>query len=264
MAEIIAAIDEVGANDVFDTAVGLIGPVGDTGSGSLGPLAATYSVSGSFVNGNVDLIAPDIIRIDQLRFNWNVNLSLSIDLSFLNFCIPQVCVDIPCVGEVCTPTICFTFPTITVPVSLADFVEATADLKLAFGLNSGIWTVKAVVDNISQLQFGPTTFGMLVVIGAAITPVLLLIPFIGPLVAIAVNAILLGIGIAGLTGFLGTIISPFISGLSVPVYSRSQNLEIMPAAGPNDPAVFITIDDIRALVDSTDEDELVITAEISP
>ena len=263
MAEIIAAIDEVGANDLFDTAVGAVGTLADAGVSTLGPFGVTYAVSGSFVNGNVDLIAPDTVRIDQLRFNWNVDLSLSLDLGFLDFCLPQACVDIPCVGQVCTPTICFEFPTISVPVSLSDFAEVTADLGLAFGLNSGIWTVEVVVQGISQLQFGPATAGMILVIGAVVTAAVLAIPLVGLIAAPIVAAMFVGIGVAGLTGLLGPIISPFISGLRIPVYSQPQNFRVLPPDGPNDPAVFITIDDVRALIDSSDEDELVLVAEIS-
>ncbi|MEO5679389.1 MAG: hypothetical protein ABIS47_06950 [Acidimicrobiales bacterium] len=264
MAEIIAAIDEVGANDLFDTAIGTIGTLSSSGADTLGPFGVGYAVSGSFVNGDVDLIAPDTVKIDHLRFNWNVDLTLSLDLSFLDFCLPQVCVDIPCVGQVCTPTICFSFPTISVTVPLSDFVEVSADLGLAFGLSGGVWKVEVVVQGVSQLQFGPATAGMLLVLGSAVSVAVLAIPILGLIAAPIVAAIFVGIGVAGLTGLLGPIISPFISGLRIPVYSRDQHFQVLPAAGPNDPAVFITIDDVRARVDSTDEDELVLTAEISP
>src|SRR5262249_48756184 len=158
-----------------------------------------------------------------------------------------VCVDIPCVGRVCTPRICISWPTIPVPVSLADFVEATADFGLNIALVGGQWRARAVVLNVSELKFGPKTAGMLALIGFAITPLLLAIPFIGPFIAIAVDAILAAIGIAGLFGFLGPIVSPFVSGLVIPIYEQPQHFQVLPASGPNDPAVFITLDAVTAV-----------------
>jgi hypothetical protein len=265
MSEIIAAIDENGANTLLADAVQTIGTLSKSGSGSLGPFSASYTVSGSFVSGAVDLIPPDTIRIDHLRFNWHIDLSFSIDLNdFLpHFCLPQVCVDIPCVGTVCTPTICIDWPTITVPVGFGDFAEATADFGLNVALTGGNWKVQIVVKNVSQLQFGLATAAVLALIGAAITPILLLIPFIGPFLAIAVDAILAGIGIAGLTGFLGPIISPFISGLTIPVYDQPKHFQLLPAAGANDPAVFIELDAVQARIEGSDEDELVLDVDIS-
>ena len=93
---------------------------------------------------------------------------------------------------------------------------------------------------------------------------LLAIPFIGPLLAVAVAAILLAIGIAGLTGFLGVILSPFLSGLEIPLYDQPQQFEVLPADGPFDPAVFVTLDAVAARVDSTTEDELVRAIDVSP
>jgi hypothetical protein len=265
MADIVAALDEAGANALLSTALTTLVLPPQAGSGNLGPFVASYSAVGSFVGGGVDLIAPATVRIQNLRLNWTVNLSFGIDLnSFLpNFCLPQVCVNIPCVGRVCTPRICVSWPTITVPVSLSDFVEATADLGFDITLSGGQWRVQAVVQNVSQLQFGPATFGMLAVIGAALTPLLLAIPFLGPFLAIAVNAILLAIGIAGLTGFLGPIVSPFISGLRIPIYDQPQQFPVLPSGGPLDPPVLVTIDQVLAEVQSSDEDELVLSIEIS-
>lgn len=265
MAEITAALDESGANTLFNAALGLLPLPPQSGSGSLGPFVASYSAQAQFAGGAIDLIAPGTIRIDHLRLNWQLSLSFGIDLnSFLpNFCLPQVCVDIPCVGRVCTPRICISWPTISVPVSFGDFLEATADFGLDIALVAGQWRVRAVVQNVSQLQFGPTTAGILALIGLAITPLLLAIPFIGPFIAIAVDAILAAIGIAGLLGFLGPIVSPFVSGLVIPIYQQPQHFQVLPAAGPNDPAVFITLDDVTAAVQSSDEDELVLGVDIS-
>jgi hypothetical protein len=265
MPEIIAALDEAGANSLLDNVIGLIPPQSDSGSGNLGPFVANYSVSATLVNGNVDLRTPDIIRIEDLQVNWNLSLSFGIDLSSIlpDFCLPQVCVNIPCVGRVCTPRICIDWPTIIVPVSFGDFVRATGDFRLVATLSGGLWKVEAEVVGVPNLQFGATSALLLAAIGAAVTPILLAIPFIGPFLAIAVNGILLAIGIAGVTGLLGPILTPFVSGLRIPIYEQPQLFEVLPAEGPFDPRVTITIDQIAAEVRSSDEDELVLLADIS-
>ena len=267
MAEITAALDEPGANKLLDTAIALIGPQTKSGSGNLGPFVANYTIQGTLTNGDVDLIPPDIIRIVDLRLDWDLDLSFGFDLSSIlpDFCIPQVCVSIPCIGRVCTPRICIDWPTITIPVSFGDFLKTTADFRLDISLSGGKWKVQAVIVGVPNLQFGATTALLLAAIGAAATPILLAIPFIGPFLAIAVNAILVAIAIAGVTGFLGPIITPFISGLKIPVYEQNQLFDVLPASGPFDPTVNITIDLVAAVVaHNAPEDELVLTAEISP
>src|SRR4029450_970822 len=215
----------------------------------------------------VDLRAPDIIRIEDLRLNWNLSLSFGIDLSSIlpDFCLPQVCVNIPCVGRVCTPRICIDWPTITVPVSFGDFVKATADFKLDISLGRGKGKGRGVILALPNLQFGTTTALLLAAIAAAVTPILLAIPFIGPFLAIAVDAILLAIGIAGVTGFLGPILTPFVSGLKIPIYDQPKLFQMLPAEGPVDPKVDFNIDLIAAEVAHNGaEDELVLSADISP
>jgi hypothetical protein len=265
MSEIIAALDEGGANDLLDTLIGTLPPQSAAGSSNLGPFVASYSVNATLSNGDVDLRVPDIIRIEELRLDWNLNLSFSFDLSSIlpDFCLPQVCVNIPCVGRVCTPRICVDWPTITIPVSFGDFAKATGDFRLNISLVGGVWKVEAQIVGLPNLQFGPTTGLLLVAIGAAATPILLAIPFIGPFVAIAVNGILLAIGLAGVTGFLGPILTPFVSGLKIPIYEQPQLFEVLPIESAVDPRVTITIDAIASEVRSSDEDELVLTADIS-
>ena len=267
MAEIVAALDETGANKLLDTAIALIPPQSKSGSGNLGPFVASYSVTASLTNGDVDLIPPNVIRIVDLRLDWSLDLSFGFDLSSIlpDFCLPQVCIDIPCVGRVCTPRICIDWPTITIPVSFSDFVKATADFKLDISLSGGNWKVQAVILGIPNLQFGATTALLLAAIGAAATVVLLAIPFIGPFLAIAVDAILAVIGIAGLTGFLGPILTPFVSGLKIPIYNQPQLFQMLPAESAVDPKVDFNIDLIAAAVaHNGTEDELVLSADISP
>ena len=267
MAEITAALDEAGANKLLDAAIAAIGTQTRSDTGSLGPFVAGYTVKGTLTNGDVDLIPPDTIRIVDLRLDWDINLSFGIDLStFLpDFCLPQVCIDIPCVGTVCTPTFCIDWPTITVPVSFGDFLKTTVDARLDITLAAGKWNVEAEVLGVPNLQFGPTSALLLAAIGAAMTPFLLAIPFIGPFLAVAVDLILAAIAIAGVTGFLGPIITPFVNGLKLKLYEQPRLFEVLPASSPIDPQVNINIDAITAFIaHNGTEDELVLTADISP
>ena len=267
MAEITAALDEVGANKLLDTAIGILPAQSKSGSGNLGPFIASYNVTASLTNGDVDLVPPDIIRIVDLRVDWSLSLSFGFDLSSIlpDFCLPQVCVRIPCVGRVCTPRICIDWPTISIPVSFSDFVKATGDFKLDISQQGNVWKVQALILGVPNLQFGATTALLLAAIGAAATPILLAIPFIGPFLAIAVNAILLAIGLAGVTGFLGPILTPFISGLKIPIYEQPKLFQVLPNEGPVDPAVNITLDLVAAMIAHNGaEDELVLTADVSP
>jgi hypothetical protein len=266
MAEITAALDETGAKKVFATAIASIGTQTQSGAGSLGPFVANYAIQGTLSSGDVDLIPPATIRIVDLRLDWHLSLKFGFDLSTIlpNFCLPQVCIDIPCVGEVCTPTICIDWPTITIPVSFGDFLKTTIDFTPDVTLTAGTWKVQADILGVPNLQFGATSAALLAAIGLAATPILLSIPFIGPFLAVAVDGILAVIAIAGVTGFLGPIVTPFISGVKIPIYEQPQLFVALPAEGPADPKVDFTIDAISVLVAHNGaEDELVLGASIS-
>ncbi len=266
MSEIIAALDEKGANKLIDDYIASMAPIVKTGSGNLGPFVADYTITATLTNGDVDLIPSDTIRIVDVQLNWSLDLSFGLDLSSIlpDFCLPQVCIDIPCVGTVCTPELCVDWPTITIPVSFSDYLKATVDFQLAISLDSGQWKVEAVVLSVPELQFGPTSAALLAAITAAVTPILLMVPFIGPFLAVAVDIIIAAIAIAGVTGFLGPIITPFISGLRIELYSQPQVFEVLPAASAVDPKVDIVIDAVKAEVQHNGtEDELVLTADIS-
>jgi hypothetical protein len=266
MSEITAAIDETAANKLLDAAIASIGSQTFTDTGTLGPFTASYKVTGTVSNGDVDLVPPATIRVTDLRVDWHLDLSFGFDLSSIlpDFCLPQVCVDIPCVGRVCSPLICIDWPSVTIPVSFGDFTRATVDLGISVTLQGGVWRVEAVIQGVPNLQFGATTAALLAAIGLAATPVLLAVPFVGPILAVVVNALLAAIGLAGITGFLGPIISPFVAGIRVPVYGQPQQFVVLGAESAVDPQVDIVIDQITAsVVHNAPEDELVIGAEIS-
>ncbi|MEZ5092147.1 hypothetical protein [Nocardioides sp.] len=266
MSEIVAAIDEGAAQQLFDFEVASLGTMATSGASSLGPFAVTYAVTGMLSNGTIDLIAPGTVRVADLRLDWHIDLSFQLDIGdFIpDIHIPQICVHIPCVGDVCTPKIDIVWPTVSVPVSFGDFVKTTVDLGVAISLVAAIWKVEGVVQGVPNLQFGVATAALLTAIGLAVAAAVGWVPLIGPFVAVLVAAVLAAVGIAGLTGLLGPILTPFISGTRFPITEVPAHFQVLPSAGPFDPAVFVTVDSLGAEVQhNPPEDELVVLADIS-
>lgn len=267
MSEIVAAIDEGAAQQLFDTEVASLGTQSTSGTSSLGPFAVSYAVSGTLSNGMVDLIAPATVEIKDLRLDWHIDLDFQLDIGdFIpDIHIPQICIHIPCVGDVCTPKIDIVWPTVHVPVSFGDFVKTTVDLGVALSLVAGVWKVEGVVQGVPNLQFGASTAALLAAIGLAVAAAVAWVPLIGPFLAGLALAVVTAIGIAGLTGLLGPLITPFISGTKFPITEVPALFEVLPASGPFDPAVFVTVEALAAEVQhNPPEDELVVLADIKP
>lgn len=260
MSDIIAAADQTAATTLLHDAETALGTISKSGSGSFGPFGASYSASVTFSGGTINLNPPNVIEIANGNLHYSVSLTFSLDLnSFLpHFCLPQVCV-----FGICTPKICISWPTITVPFSFSDNVNLTADFTLDAHLSGANWLIDVVIVGIPTLQFGAATAGILAALGAALSLALLPIPFIGPFLAGAVAVIVAAVGIAGLTGFLGTIITPFVSGLRFNIYKQPQVFPVLPAGGPIDPEVDIKITALGATVQATDKNELVIAGDFT-
>lgn len=267
MPDIIVAADEVAATKlVHDAETALVIPP-TNGSGSLGPFSASWGVSVFFSGGTVDLNPPDIIRIADCEFHYKLSFGFSINLnSFLpHFCLPQVCVKLPFIGRVCTPRICISWPTVSLPtIHYSDKVNFTADFSLNVALVATNWNVDIVIVGIPFLQISLAAAAILTLIGSTIAAVLVWVPFIGPFLAGLALAVTAAIGIAGVTGLLGPILTPFVSGLKFNIYKQPKLFPVLPAGGPIDPAVNVNLDLITASVRRSDEDELVLTADISP
>ncbi len=171
---------------------------------------------------------------------------------------------IPFFGRLCTPRICIDWPTVSIPVSHSNLVTFTADFRLNPRLVGTNWLIDIEIVDIPSLQLSLASAAILAAIGAAAAAVLPLVPFIGPLLAGAVLAITAAIGIAGITGLLGPILSLFVAGLTFEIYRQPQLFEVLPASLPLDPQVNVNIDLLVTTVRSSDEDELVIEVDISP
>ena len=265
MPDIIAAADETAATNLIHAAETTLGTLSKSGSGSLGPFNTSWNASASFSGGLIDLIAPNVVRITNCQFNYALGFSFSFDLSNIlpDFCLPQICIPIPFDGKLCTPKICINWPTITIPISHSGAINFTADFSLNAHLSGSDWLIDIVVVGIPFLQIGPAAAAILAAIGAAASLILLAVPFIGPFLAAAVAGITAFIGIAGVTGLLGPILTPFVSGLTFNVYKQPKLFQVLPPALP-DPAVNVNLDTITAVVASSNEDELVISVDISP
>jgi hypothetical protein len=266
MSDIVAVADETAATNMVRAAEAALGPQSRSGSDSLGPFTVGWNASATLANGNIDLISPNVIRIANGELHFTVGFSLSIDLnSFLpNFCLPRVCVRIPFLGRICTPTICISWPTITIPISHSGVVTFTADFSLNPHLVGSNWLIDLVILGVPFLGLDAVSVLILTAIGTAISLAALAIPFIGPFLAAAVALITATIGVAALTGLLGAILTPFISGTTLTIYNQPRLFPVLPASGALDPAVNVNLDAITAAVQSTDEDELVIGVDISP
>lgn len=265
MADITVAADEVAASELLHDAQATLGVLSRSGSGSLGPFTANWSASAFLAGGTVDLIPPNVIRIADCELHYSLHFDFSFDLSSIlpDFCLPQICIRIPFIGRVCTPRICIDWPTITIPVNFSDVVRFTADFTLNAHLSGSDWLIDVVIVGVPSLFITPAAAAILVALGAAAAAVLAIIPFIGPFLAGAVVVITAAIGIAGVTGLLGPILSLFVSGLTFTIYRQPRVFNVLGASLPLDPAVNINLDAIAASVSSTDEDELLVTVDIS-
>ena len=261
MADIIAAVDETAASTLLHAAEAAVGVRSSSGSGSSGPLIAGWNASASFAGGTVSMASPDIVAIDNLEIDYSLSLSLGIDLSSLDLCLPQVCIPTP-LGDLCTPKFCITFPTISITVPFSSSAALSADFGIMVHLTSGTWFVDVVIQDVRKLDLGAAAAALLVVLWAAISAALTAIPFIG-LVLGAITALLTAaFGLAEVSGLLGQIVSPFVSGLTFNVYQQPQVFPMLPASGPFDPAVNVTLVAVTAGVQSTDKNELVLSVDI--
>ncbi len=260
MPDIIAAADQTAATTLLHDAEAALGVIAKSGGGSLGPFFANYSASVSFSGGSVNLIPPDVIEIASCHVSYSLSLSFGLDL---NSFLPKICLPSICLFGFCTPKICISWPKVSVPVSFGDTALVSGDFSLVAHLSGPTWLVDVVVKGIPLIQFGAGTALLLAAIDAAVTAAVIGIPFIGPFLAILVNAVIIAIGIAGVTGLLGAILTPFVSGLTFNIYKQPKLFPVIPAAGPTDPVVNINITALDAGVQATDKNELVLSAGIA-
>jgi hypothetical protein len=265
MSDITLAADQTAVTRLLHDAETLLGTQSKSTSGSLGPFFAQAGASVSFSGGTVNLTPPKTIEMADVNLNYALSLSFGIDISkFLpNFCLPQVCVDIPCVGQVCTPQICITWPTISFNFNYPDSLKFTADFEILPHLQGGNWIIDVRILSIPALDLSVAAAAILTAIGVALGTAVAGIPFIGPLLSVLIAAVLAAIGVAGITGLLGPLLTLFVAGLTFTIYNEPAIQQVLSASGPHDPAVSINVTALDAVVQQTDKAELVLTAGIA-
>jgi len=262
MPDIVAAVDETAATIVLHAAEAAAGTVSATpGNTSFGPVEVSWTASASFTGGTVTLAPPGTVEIDNLQVNYSVSLGVGVDLSFLDFCLPQVCLATP-FGTFCTPKICINFSPVGVTVPFSSSAVLSGGFGIAVHLTAGTWFVDVVIQDVTKLDLGAAATALLTAVGLAISAALATVPFIGPLLAIAAAAITAAFGLAQVTGLLGPIVSQFVSGLRFSVYRHAQVFQVLPASGAFDPEVDVTVTALAAVVQATDKNELVLSADI--
>jgi hypothetical protein len=262
-ADIVAAADETAFTKLLHDSELALGTQTAAGAGDLGPFNASYSASINFTGGSVTLSPPNVVHINNLHLNYSLSFSFSLNLNdFLpHFCLPRVCVHIPFIGTICTPKICVSWPTITVPVNYADTVVFSSDFAIIPHAQGPNWLVDVKILGFPNINLSPAAAAILSALGFALGAVLLAVPFIGPFLAGLVIIVLNTIAIAGVTGLLGPLITPFVSGLTFNVYKQPKHFRVLPPSG-GDPAVFIDINALDAVVEATNKKEFVLTADI--
>jgi hypothetical protein len=265
MADIVVACDEGAATQLLRKAQALIGTISKSGSGSLGPFQAAWSASASLANGTIDLSPANEVGIRSCDLNYSLSFGFTFDLSSIipDFCLPQICVDLPFIGRVCTPRVCVDWPSVTINIPYSDRLRFDADCGLVARQDGSKWVVEAVLLRVPFLQISPGAAAILTALGLAAAAILAPIPFIGPFLAGAVAAIVAAIGIAGVTGLLGPILTLFVSGLTFTLFSQERRFQLLPSASALEPPVFITLDQIAPSVQRSEEDELLLSVDVS-
>ena len=91
------------------------------------------------------------------------------------------------------------------------------------------------------------------------------IPFVGPFIAAGVAAITAAVGVAGMCGFLGSIITPLVSGLRITILRQGQSLKVLGAGGPDDPEVDVRIAALSAnILYDKPGNELAVSVDFAP
>jgi hypothetical protein len=270
MADIEAVVDERGANIVMNHAQAALGVIHKNGSGHLGPFPTTWNANAFFTGGQVDLIPPNVIRLVDFEMHYSVHFAVMINL---NQILPPIALYFPCITikifgkkiKICPPPVPINWPTVTIPVGHSDMIKVTSDFTVQTHLdNANYWHIEAVIVGVPFLQLGVGTSAILTALGLAASAVLAPLPFVGPFLAGAVAVIMATIGIAGVTGFLGPILSLFVTGLRFPISVQPKNFQVLPATSSIDPKIEIGVDALVSSVIGTNEDELWVGAYISP
>ena len=266
------AVSEHGANKLMQDPIALASmSKGD--SGSWGSFTVGYNVNVAFSGGpttSVELIDPDLLRLHNVNVTGSVGASFSFDIGKIlpTICIPpvRVCVNIPLVGRVCTPQVCITWPKLSVPVTLPFALAVSADFHVEVRDAGPKWQIAArIVTPSVFIDLTPMASVIISAIQADVQATLGAIPGIGGLLASLIGAlgvvltpILLAISLFVKAVIL--LVSLFDPTIPVPLIKIPKQHKVLPAGGPSDPEVDLTITALNAGVH---DHELVATADFA-
>ena len=253
-----AVLDEAAVTQVLHNAQAVVGTLTNTGSTYLFPCTYSYTANASFSGGTAHLAPPNKVKLVNFTMHYSFYLTVSLDLSDI---IPDI--NIPPFPPF-FPGLTYNWPTIAIPVSYSGTAQVSTDCTLSTYLAGPDWHVDLAVQTVTQFTIGTAAPIILALIGAAVGPALAVIPFIGGFVTAAVLGITATIGIAGVANLLHLMFTPLVTGTSFTVYQAPQHYPVLPAAGPNDPTVYVNLDSVTASVVHSGEPELEIDVEISP
>lgn len=270
------AVSESGANKLMEDPIALA-TKSASDSGTWGPFTVGYSASVALSGGpgvSVSLIDPDLLSLHNVNVSGSVGVFFSFDLGAIlpTVCIPpvQVCVDIPFVGTVCTPQVCLTWPKLTVPITLPFALTVSADFHVGVKDGGPKWQIVANIVTASVfVDLTPMAGAIVSAIQAEVNATLGAIPGIGGLLASLVDLVVAALG-ALLTPIL-LAISLFVKGVillvslfdpTIPVVLARipKQHKVLPAAGPSDPEVDLTITSLNT---SVHDHELIATADFA-
>jgi hypothetical protein len=262
MPDIIVAVDEKAANVLLHDGESALGKRKASGGTGGGLISLTWNAEASLAGGMVGLTPPKTIAIEDCEVDYALGLDLVIDLSSLELCLPSVQFEIPCIGEICTPKLCFEPPPIPLSLSFSSALTVSLDLALEATLVSGNWEIDAVLLSVPTLDLGADATLLLEAIMAAIAVALDVIPGVGLFLSFVVGFIAAAFGVAEVEGLLGDVLTALLSGLRINLHKQPQHFEVIPSEGPADPAVFVNLLNLAAEVQDAGKPELVVSADI--
>lgn len=242
-------------------------PVTGQNSGSWGPFVGGYSVNLSVSGGDVTLVdLGQQIRLDNVVVSGTFVLTIGLNLGAIlpNICIPpsRACVSV--FGhQVCTPQVCISWPTISVPllpILIYPPIGLSVNFQVAAQQDGGNWDVILKVYPFSLLvDLTPSENTIIDGVEAAVRDTLGQIPLIGDLIDDLVDTVLNALR-AVIDAILGDI-EAFLKQLIILIDLFSPTVpfrvaqipaiqKVIPAGGPGEAEVDLTIANVSTEINT--------------
>ncbi len=263
MPDLIMAVDQTTLNSLIAAEEKdlQLGP--KTLTRNFGPFFVQASTSAKIPQGTLSLFPPNVFRLNSLELDYHLSLSFGVNLDDI---LPRLCIPSVCIFGFCTPEICTSWGSISVPVSTSGSVTTTADFTTDIYLdnNTNQWKLDIILGTIGQLDLSAQAAALLVVIQTAVEAALLLVPFIGPFLSLAVGIIMAAFDVAALAGFLGDLLTLLLKGTRINIFKHDKVVTMLDASTTGQyPAVKVSLDALSGTVAASDKTELVLTGSMS-